>query len=87
MPKLDTIGNIQIWVFNFDTKKHKAPHFHAVSPSGDAVIGIPDLTVFESSLTGKGLSRVLAWAAQPGNARRLADQWNDSNPQQPMRRK
>jgi len=87
MPKLASLGNVEIWIFNFDTKKHKAPHFHAESPNGSAVIGIPDRTVLTNSLRGKALAAVLAWAADPANARQLVAQWNASNPQQPIRRR
>jgi hypothetical protein len=42
MPTLASLGSLKIKVFADD---HNSPHFHAVTPDGDVLIGIADFAV------------------------------------------
>nr|WP_158258611.1 DUF4160 domain-containing protein [Rhodopila globiformis] len=84
MPRLHTIGNVQIRVYPDDTKKHRMPHFHAASPEGDMVVSLPDLQVIAGSL--KDRAAVLEWARIEANLERLMVAWDQGNPTVPVRR-
>jgi len=85
MPRLHTIGNVQIRVYPDDTKKHRMPHFHAASPEGDMVVSLPELQVIAGSV--RDVNAVLAWAAVEENLKRIMDAWDRGNPTVPVRRK
>ena len=84
MPRLHTIGNVQIRVYPDDTKKHRMPHFHAASPEGDMVVSLPELQVIAGLV--KDRKAVLAWAEIEANLKRLMDEWDRGNPNVPVRR-
>jgi hypothetical protein len=84
MPRLHTIGNIQLRVYPDDTKKHRMPHFHAASPDGDMVVSLPDLRVIAGSV--RESRAVLDWASIEANLTRLIDEWDRGNPTVPARR-
>ncbi len=85
MPTLTVLGNIDLVVYFNDTQKHKRPHFHALGPDRDAVLGIPELDVIEGSLRSKEIRDVQQWAAN--DLDRLIMEWNRCNPQMPIGRK
>lgn len=82
MPKIHTIGSTEIWIYFLDTKQHKAPHFHAVSPEGDAVLKIPTLETLAGNMKAKTLSKVIEWAEKEETLKLLKAKWNECNPQQ-----
>jgi hypothetical protein len=84
MPRMTTIGSTEVRVYPDDTKKHKRPHFHAASPDGEAVIGLPDLDVIAGSL--RNLKAVKEWAAVDANLTKLMDAWDLGNPAAKVRR-
>ncbi len=84
MPRLHTIGNIEIRVYPDDTKKHRMPHFHAASPEGDMVVSLPELDVVVGSVRNQGA--VLGWARDQVNLSRLMDTWDNGNPTLKVRR-
>jgi len=77
------IGNICVRVYADDAKKHKRPHFHAVGPDDNIVVGLPELDIIEGAISAKARDQVLEWAA--GNRGRLIDAWNRGNPTTPVR--
>ena len=84
MPKIYVIGSIEIWIYFFDTKKHKSPHFHAVSPDGEMVVEIASLEKLAKNMKVKQQKKVLDWAGSEEAAQLLKDSWNECNPQQVM---
>lgn len=78
MPRLATIGNVDVRIYFDDAKKHRRAHFHAVSPDRSAVVGIPALDVIEGDLDGRDLAKVLEWARV--NRTDLILTWNRCNP-------
>jgi len=83
MPPVTCLGNIEIFVYWNDTKKHKRPHFHAVGPERASIFGIPELDQIVGDLKGKETKAVLAWAK--ANDEMLRDLWNERNPNLPVR--
>lgn len=84
MPRLASLGSTQVRVYPDDTRKHKRPHFHAASPDGDAVIGLPECDVIAGSVRNMG--EVLEWAGQAENLARLIAAWDLGNPGMKVRR-
>lgn len=83
MPPVTALGNIEIWVYWNDTRKHKRPHFHAIGPERDSVFGIPELDHIVGDLRGKEVRAVLEWAET--NGPELERLWNERNPGFPVR--
>ncbi len=83
MAKIHTIANIEIRVHRGDTKKHKAPHFHIAAAGTSAVIAIPSMEVLVSDMTAKKVKKATEWAKE--NTETLIDEWNQLNPQQPIK--
>jgi hypothetical protein len=84
MPRLHTIGNVQVRVYPDDTKKHRMPHFHAASPDDDMVVSLPELEIIAGSV--KDWRAVLEWAMIEMNLKRLTVEWDRGNPGVPVRR-
>lgn len=84
MPRLHTIGNVEIRVYPDDTKKHRMPHFHAASPEGDMVVSLPELDVVVGTVRNR--EAVLGWARDQVNFSRLMDTWDKGNPNLKVRR-
>lgn len=74
MPTIHRIGNILIQVYARD---HNPPHFHIVTPGGQAMIGIDALEVIRGSVSRRELDIALEWASANKDA--LADAWNRLN--------
>lgn len=85
MPRVHAIGSTEIWVYFDDTKQHRAPHFHAVSPHGDAVLEIPTLNRLAGNMKVKTLNKVIKWAEKEEAALLLKAKWNECNPRQPIK--
>ena len=83
MPPVITLGNIEIWIYWGDTKKHRRPHFHAVNPDRESIFGIPELDEIVGDLRGKEKRAVLEWAEANGDS--LGRLWNERNPGFPVR--
>ncbi|UEM18419.1 DUF4160 domain-containing protein [Skermanella mucosa] len=81
--RMGQVGNVVIRVYPDDTKKHRRPHFHAVGPDDNIVVGLPLLDIIEGSIASKDRDRVLDWATE--NLQRLIDAWNIGNPTIPVR--
>jgi hypothetical protein len=84
LPRLATIGNIELRVYFADTDRHKAPHFHAAGPEEEILVSIPDFGVLEGRMKAADRRRVLAWAK--ANTGFLIAECNRCNPQQLVRR-
>ena len=61
MPMISMFYGIIVYMYFYDTKKHKAPHLHASYGGKDAVYSIEQGDVLEGSL--------------PKNKRRLVQAW------------
>ena len=83
MPKIETLGSIEIKIFFDDTKKHKAPHFHAANNDRSAVIGLPGLNELECDLRNKEWNDVIEWAT--ANLKKLIREWDRCNPHAPVK--
>lgn len=84
MPRLHSIGNIHIRVYPGDTRKHRMPHFHAVTPDAAMVISLPELHVIAGLI--RNWEAVVAWAELEDNLNRLMDEWDRGNPTALIRR-
>jgi len=82
MPRLETVGNVEVRIYFHDTDRHKSAHFHAVSPDREALVSIPDCQVLAGALRAKDLARVTEWAQE--NQDLLVAEWNRCNPHQPI---
>lgn len=81
--RMDTVGNIEIRVYPDDTKKHKRPHFHAVGPDDNIVVGLPDLDIIEGEIGAAERKQVMRWANEHKDD--LINEWNKGNPNIPVR--
>jgi hypothetical protein len=70
MPTLVVLGNLKIQMFALD---HRPPHFHIVTPDGEAVVAIDDFRVLQGSLRSRDLRMALVWAR--ANKARLENEW------------
>lgn len=70
MPTLVVLGNLKIQMFALD---HRPPHFHIVTPDGEAVVAIDDFRVLQGALRSRDLRMALVWAK--ANKARLEDEW------------
>jgi hypothetical protein len=82
MPRLATIGKIELRIYFAETDRHKTPHFHAVAPEEEILVSIIDARVLEGRMRARDQRRVLAWARE--NFSLLRTEWNRCNPQQPL---
>ena len=80
MPEIARLGSIIIRVYADDARRHRQPHFHAVSPDQAVVIGLPSLVVIAGRL--RRAREVIKWAGIPANLNRLIEAWNQGNPGQ-----
>jgi len=78
LPEIARLGSIIIRVYADDARRHRQPHFHAVSPDEAMVIGLPNLAVIAGRL--RRSREVIEWAGQPANLGRLVNAWNRGNP-------
>lgn len=78
MPEIARLGAVIIRVYADDARRHRQPHFHAVGPDEAMVVSLPSLTVIAGQL--RRPERVIAWAQEPENFRRLIAAWNHGNP-------
>ncbi|WP_062114090.1 DUF4160 domain-containing protein [Aureimonas sp. AU40] len=74
MPTITTIGNIKIVVFADD---HNPPHFHILTPNGNALVSIATLSVIRGSIDRKDLRAALDWAGS--NQALLQAAWEHYN--------
>ncbi|MGE0279654.1 MAG: DUF4160 domain-containing protein [Rhizobiaceae bacterium] len=74
MPTIARIGNIKIQVFADD---HNPPHFHVVTPDGEALVSIGHLRILRGDLRRKDFDAVSEWANR--NLDVIEDAWNSLN--------
>lgn len=74
MPTLARLGNILIRVYGED---HVPPHFHVVTPDGEAMVRIADLQVHAGSIDRRSLRVAIGWAAR--NIELLETEWRRLN--------
>ncbi|SCB41153.1 DUF4160 domain-containing protein [Rhizobium lusitanum] len=79
MGKLVQIGNIVIRVYAND---HLPPHFHIITPNGDALVDIETLEILRGKLAHKARDTALGWAHK--NKAAIAAEWNRTNPRFPI---
>ncbi|WP_420959403.1 DUF4160 domain-containing protein [Brucella sp. IR073] len=79
MGKLVQIGNIIIRVYAND---HLPPHFHILTPDGDALVEIATLEILRGKLPRKVEDTALEWARE--NKARIAAEWSRTNPRFPV---
>jgi hypothetical protein len=70
MPTIIVIGNMKIQIFGDD---HAPPHFHIVTPDGEALVRIADLQVIAGRIRSRDARRALAWAQD--HREELRDAW------------
>ena len=81
--RMGQVGNVVVRVYPDDIRKHKRPHFHAVGPDDNIVVGLPLLDIIEGSIAPRDKDRVLSWAAE--NLESLIDSWNREDPTIPVK--
>ncbi|WP_205910393.1 DUF4160 domain-containing protein [Rhizobium sp. FKL33] len=74
MPTLIKLGAIAIRMFADD---HHPPHFHIVSPDGQALVDLKTLSVLRGDISRGDLETVLRWAR--GNREALEREWKRLN--------
>lgn len=74
MPTIARIGNIKVQVFADD---HNPPHFHVVTPDGEALVSIAGLRILRGDLRRKDFDAVIEWANQ--NLDTIEDAWHSLN--------
>lgn len=79
MGKLVQIGNIIIRVYAND---HLPPHFHVITPEGDALVEIATLEILRGKLERRAQRIALVWATE--NKAIIATEWNRTNPRFPI---
>lgn len=60
MPTVYAETNWKITMYAFD---HNPPHFHVVTPDGEAQVRIDDLEVLRTSLPDRAIRDAVGWAA------------------------
>jgi len=79
MGKLVQIGNIIIRVYAND---HLPPHFHVITPNGDALVEIETLEILRGNLDRRDQRIAHVWATE--NRAAIAAEWNRTNPRFPI---
>lgn len=74
MPTIVRLGNVLIRMFADD---HNPPHFHAVTPDGEALVLLSDLSVAAGMIDRRSLEVAVKWATM--NRRVLDDEWTRLN--------
>lgn len=75
MGELFRIENIVIKMYNYDTDKHKEPHFHAYTNDGKScVLSISDGTILAGNIERKEKKILIAWIIL--HKEELWDRWN-----------
>lgn len=74
MPTIIVLGNVKIQIFGDD---HAPPHFHIVTPDGEALVRIADFVVLAGKVRGRDARRALQWASQ--HREDLTDAWRRYN--------
>ncbi len=62
MPELARFYGIIIRMFVESGERHHRPHFHAVSPDGEAVFAIDDLAILAGTMSSRERRLVEAWS-------------------------
>jgi hypothetical protein len=76
VPRLATIGRVGICVYADD---HMPPHFHILTPDGDAQVRIDSLEIIRGSLRRSDFDTGLRWAHDAANRERLWAEWSRLN--------
>ena len=50
MPTISEFYGVKIYIYNFDNKKHKMPHLHAISKDGSEVFNLNNCEAIEGYL-------------------------------------
>jgi hypothetical protein len=74
MPTIMVLGSVKIQIFGDD---HAPPHFHIVTPDGEALVRIADLRILAGRVRSRDLRRALTWAGQ--HREELIDAWTRYN--------
>lgn len=70
MPTLKDFGAFRVTMYAGD---HNPPHFHIVSPDGEALVTIAGLEVIAGAVSARMLKRARDWAA--ANIETLEAKW------------
>ena len=62
MPELARFYGIMIRMFVEAGERHHRPHFHAVTPNGEAVFAIDDLAILAGTIPSRERRLLEAWA-------------------------
>lgn len=77
MGELARFDGIIIKMYNYDTNKHKEPHFHVLCSNGDtASISINSLKILAGKLNRKNLHSITMWAKK--NHLELVNRWHNA---------
>ena len=74
MPTIVVLGHVKLQMFGND---HNPPHFHIVTPDGEAIVDLNSMNIIRGRLRSKDLRTALNWARQ--HAEELHDAWNELN--------
>lgn len=74
MPTIVKFGNLKIQIFADD---HNPPHFHVVTPDGEALVAIDTLEIIVGDIDRRSYEAAREWAAR--NTEVLASEWKRLN--------
>jgi hypothetical protein len=74
MPTIAKLGSVLIRMFADD---HNPPHFHVVTPDGEALVLVSDFSVVAGVIDRRSLDVALKWATE--NKKILDDEWRHLN--------
>ncbi|MBC8182721.1 DUF4160 domain-containing protein [candidate division KSB1 bacterium] len=61
MPTISMFYGIIIYMYYFDNKEHKTPHFHANYGEHDVVVSIPEGKVLQGTMPKNKMKLIQAW--------------------------
>ena len=76
MPRLATIGRVGVCVYADD---HMPPHFHVLTPDGDAQVRLDSLELIRGALRRSDLETAIDWASDTANWQKLWAEWRRLN--------
>lgn len=74
MPTIVVLGSVKVQIFGDD---HAPPHFHIVTPDGEALVELTGLRVLQGKIRSRDAQKALKWARE--NHGVLKDAWDRYN--------
>ena len=69
-------ASVSIYVYAND---HAPPHFHIVTPDGDALVAIISLQIIRGQVRRQAYAAAVTWASDPANRAALVAEWKRLN--------